>query len=153
MKSTKILIILTLLLGSTISIQAQEKQNDATWEETIEFLKGNIQYMESTNKSRISNIKLDNKTLEYRINFGSDYSYFHIVQINLNKLNSVSLTSKNNIELNLIGDFVIKSGQDNEKHRQNNDWVKFDKSIRDKMLKAFKHLAYLANEKRKESKF
>ncbi len=43
MRKIKILTLLALMLGSIVTTQAQERQNDTTWEETIQFFKDNME--------------------------------------------------------------------------------------------------------------
>jgi len=72
----KNLIVLLVLISSLISVHSQEKQNDATWAETIAFLnkyKSNITEIGTfghINTYKISSISFENNKLMVTVDYG-----------------------------------------------------------------------------------
>lgn len=165
----KIVLIVTLLTAS-VALNAQEKQNDATWEETIEFLK---EYVPKFNHRRsIENLKVndlnDSGDEEYYIKENTIYFKYKEWTNTRNLLNlaDVYITEDNagakNVKLDFDDGFQKSSyGIDLTElltiHEDNSRSVKYYVDPKgeavNRLIKAFKHLAYLAKEKRKQSKF
>lgn len=172
----KTILTLALFITSLTLTFAQEKQNDATWEETIEFLKNNIDRFSHSEDQTLSTGKHLISNYEYSIegNFLKNTTpNWCNVKTDLIQLKNVTLTS-NGIKLFLNKNAVVTTFIDSRNKqyytdyriswcktlvRENNEltckesyWNDSDEFIQ-RMYKAFKHLAYLANEKRKQSKF
>lgn len=163
MKNLKFLIVLTLLLTGTVATQAQEKQNDATWEETIEFLKNNTNVLNwtepySRDRKHKHSVNITNEKLIFKtIRVFSDGSGGKITKtLMLKDLIKAGYSGAKSryIRLTANGDLITVS--DYQSYNSGTLALPLPKNIDDmagRILKAFKHLAYLANEKRKESKF
>ena len=164
------LLIIVLIVFSVLKTHSQEKQNDATWNETISFLEDNLRLIkgkiifsdisksetiETTlsfdkssimvkNKSRAENFSMnDNRSLNLldlssaKLTKGDGYSYIMLLP-RTNGLvkceEEYGFSACNFIEIG------INSGE-----------------LKQRTLKAFKHLAYLSNEryakKKAKSKF
>lgn len=176
MKKIRLLTLLALMLGSIVPTQAQEKQNDATWEETISFLNKNISklnipggtYLHSVNETKLEQFSDSRSNISRRVDlielksakFTNSTNEGH----NCKNFNQIKLDfTKNTVSIFLLDDeyylenhfFIPLCGKyiDEPSCRcVTNLWNEQDIFIQ-RFLKAFKHLAYLANEKRKESKF
>lgn len=167
----KNLLFLTTLTLLSTGIYSQEKQNDATWEETISFIKENLSiynfvthsnpYGEINNTMTIDNKGLLILTRKYRDGSSG------IFKANLKNLIEIRrLLTPFSIDL-VFEDYSVEinDGRDNYirlpiyRKRDHYDKNKNELHISEKaplfnrMLKAWTHLAYLANEKRKNSKF
>jgi hypothetical protein len=178
----KTLLIITLFIGFG-NVNAQDASNDATWGETIGFLKSNISkfdmtlirfgtsdgYKGVTKESyeikesvlerltvSLSNTSINNETWK------ADLKELVSVGELSEKTQSLLLNfTKNSV---LIDDFEYTQRQDlfsivlcSKKNVVTNacdryEWKKEDEFVQ-RMVKAFQHLAYLAKEKRKKSKF
>lgn len=194
-------LILTILFGMINLSKAQEKQNDATWEETIEFIKENIENFNSSLEVRSKQITTESK-------FNSNIEDNKLVQVSIQSVitypNNARESKKYSTEIrkvklkdivkakferspggfDLLSLYFIENSVNQEYKMQSTGkevegkvssitvvgcekayrysdgrikcegefWNKNNESIQ-RILKAFKHLAYLASEKRKESKF
>lgn len=168
MRKIKTLTLLALMLGSIVT--AQEKQNDATWEETVDFIKENLQYAVADPEYFEKKVKytiIDNKELEYKVlEVSSDDCFWKSTNnIPLNKIEKASYIdyTKDSYykENNIYCALKIKTSEEYIKY-SNCKKTRFGKEINllfssvqltKCMVKAFNHLAFLAKEKRKESKF
>lgn len=185
MRKIKTLTLLVLMLGSIVTTQAQEKQNDATWEETIEFLRDNISkfnIIQTYKKSyKDTPSKIENKyTIERDLIIANSGDW--LFKADLRELKAVLIAKRlgssdkqpvYHFQLEFTKNSVSSRYNDGEEPKGKHIIIslceyiyitkedsscsdplwKIDDEFVQRMLKAFKHLAYLANEKRKESKF
>jgi len=174
------LLTLTLFLNLTAFSNAQDASNDATWEETISFISENLKYavLESLeqkirkedlgkNYARISNkpkhsVQESFLKTHYSSKRMSDNSTSNAYrETALNKLKMVTIEEETNdnlttyrVTLILTGDFSSIKINDYEEKFTDKAYIHFDdKTLAKRMTTAFQHLAYLSNEKRKQSKF
>lgn len=177
-------LLLIVLITSGFTINAQTKQNDATWEETVEFLKENIGKFSKTLHS--TNAKTKQFSVPFKTNYeivngkiGNTQTGGYIWQASLSDLveavikendggSIVLYFTKNAVTVSVPVDnggyeeqkrndfpisFCVKETIQNYKVSCNkSQWNTNDSEVQ-RTLKAFKHLAYLANQKRKKSKF
>jgi len=162
MKRTKILIATFFLIVTNLVI-AQEKQSDATWEETINFLVQNSAYIDdSVDHSRngtgynISNFRIEDSVLYWTVNQENDSNIHNQQQLPLQKLLKCTLEKEavskynhpNTIKLKLTGEYAVYGPY-------TIDYARFyidDVEMRPRILKAFQHLTFLATEKRKKER-
>lgn len=194
MKSIKLLLI-GILFFATSNIIAQEKQNDATWEETISFLKENISVFSGTkyysllrdgredrNTSNDYEVFINNSreieailksfhrwsrkaNLDYLLRperkiteDGEEKFILHFIQ---NKVDdsytdpgTIDNSKKSSIEINVYRRQTIKYDKNgDDKFISGVLMFNENSELPSRIFKAFQHLAYLAKEKRKESKF
>lgn len=190
----KTFLTLVLLFIANFSI-AQDASNDATWEETIDFISENLHYFDL--KQEITKVHYKTREETYynfswarhiekdkiKVNFIcsnhdviGDYDY----EADLKNLKKVELINHNNGNLffhlsfeSLAVSEISKGSHDIRKMDVINInlktyWYRDEKEgepykysggfnvtdeIVQRMYKAFQHLAYLAGEKRKQSKF
>ncbi|WP_074940612.1 hypothetical protein [Algibacter lectus] len=173
------LIVFTLLIFSANNVHSQEKQNDATWEETINFISENLKYtvieslQQKFNQQSFDNeyATIANKTkhsikdnflnTKFSSTYNKDKSVSYVYfETPLNKLKKVTLEkaindefTTFNIGLKLTGKFAKRTSDDEEKFFDSILLSFDDHTLANRMTKAFQHLAYLASEKRKQSKF
>lgn len=177
----KVIIVALLIFTTLIYINAQEKQNDATWEETVEFLKTNINKLSITqnddhNSSRISykivdeilfknynlsygdgemNVNLKNlKSVEY--NYDKYAKGIKLSFTNMSVTRTIKWKTGNKTESLQMDGFTIQSCKYINYAEKigctSVAWSEKDEMVQ-RIYKALKHLAYLANEKRNNSKF
>ena len=166
MRKIKLLTFLTLMLGSIT--QAQEKQNDATWEETVDFIKNNMEVFKKNGNRYSREAVISDKEIIYKEIYAEDKFTYILKLEDFNKLTAGKLKFEGGSESNnpvfylqTEGDLVRwewdSSTGENDLGYQNFLSIKIYLGIDNpkfkRLVKAFKHLAYLANEKRKESKF
>ena len=172
MKTKLLAILLSTGIGLT---NAQEKQNDATWNETIEFLTDNLQYtapvkgnFETFVECKIVNndflVQKKIQSTYYGEVNSCEFNYnLSFDKIDIIEVNSYANTDITPILFKLKGDLVknIKSCKGSTWGRRNGE-IEFtnnlsisfpNKDLANRMAQAFRHLVYLANEKRKQSKF
>lgn len=156
MKTIK-LITLTLFIGFVTITNAQDETNDATWEETISFLK--------KNNDKISNdfedfkLYIDNDKIimkfenSHGLKFRKSFELKYFKEVNI-------FPSSGHITINLVGNYikeeVLYSNQKEWEKWDDND-NKVDIKVNDtewkpRIGKALQHLAYLASKKRKEKR-
>lgn len=165
---------------------AQEKQNDATWEETIDFLQKNVAVFLTKEEIVVNGGKnryyVNTEEIKFENGFMKVFKHMYAKNaFDLHPHASVDLSKLNNVEFKVINDAnvlilnfepnsVLSSVLEvpNETKRTSvfhfsnciirgdvcveYAWFKNDEIIV-RLEKAFKHLAYLANEERKKSKF
>lgn len=161
MRKIRLLTFLALMLGSIVSTQAQEKQNDATWEETVEFINDNLQYAIPITEFKQEEIKceiLNNEKLKIEVIKIKDgerctYKYTHIIPLRKLKEARYYIVHGEGVELEFAGKYVKTLTCKWSNFASVSRIVFSSQELAKRMAKAFKHLAYLANEKRKESKF
>ena len=157
MKTLKpVLAILFLILSLTTN--AQEKQNDATWEETIGFIekyKTNLEAIGLAWYNRDNEKQYD----DFQIVFSSDHIYFNslngkndFISISLKKLRRCYKANAKWINIKTTGDYIHykpadKSAADFEVNRIS-IWIS-DTEMLPRILNAFKHLTDLSKEQRK----
>ena len=176
----KLLIFFTIVTLTNLS--AQEKQNDATWEETISFLKkykDQITHWQSPYRgmpdkpdyevNNISNTKwVFNGNASGRVRMTNGYTQrkdVYKITISLNKLQKVKMSDyfDDKIDLNTTGNNIIydekmyNDGRINERYTKiiNSSYfgiVVYDEEMRPRIYKALKHLTYLATKKREEAR-
>jgi hypothetical protein len=161
----KISLIILFVVFSVIKIYSQEKQNDATWNETINFLEDNLRLIKG--KIIFSNI-FKTETIETTLSF--DKSSITVKNIS----RSDNLSTKDNRSLNLLdlssakltkGDgysYIMLLPRINGLVKCEEEYgfsaCNFieiginSEELKQRTLKAFKHLAYLSNERYAEKK-
>lgn len=192
MKTTKLLTVLLLYVATAFvtKVNAQEKQNDATWEETIDFIKKYSYLIEDVKYFDNPDVTIDD---EYIYLSSSGYAYysssstyngeFYTTEIKINNTIKLPIENIRKLEdywenkdvLYLVENVYIsadlkkdKSASYNDKdypetyEKYQNSWDEFKlyfnesssnyKEDSNRLRKAFYHLAYLANEKRKKEK-
>lgn len=156
-----------LLLFISLSTTGQEKQSDATWKETVDFLnkyKNHItsgEYSDCITKRVIEwpvkNISISQSNLT--IKFGSKYNSTEFIKfvVTLNKIDNFSsgrlrttgdyieVYSERKCDWNLDGYVSLKS---TTIKTNNLNFRITDNEMRSRIYKAFQHLTYLAEEKR-----
>ncbi|PHR71879.1 MAG: hypothetical protein COA67_05675 [Lutibacter sp.] len=154
----KTLTLLIIVLGFSFNTFAQ--LNDATWEETISFLKENMHHLQlrgpnGPGGSFTENSEIDNyylKTVRSWFEKDSSKDYIQYIHMKLTDLRAASLNKDGNIRLygktKLAYNHRPNFEPDNDMHLKCRDSF-----MKDRILKAFKHLAYLAQEKKGGSKF
>lgn len=182
MITKNLLFVFLLLFMQGQKLYSQDKQNDATWEETIDFLKEYVSYLNYKSKkisgriykSHITyhqKIKVDSKEIiveRYFTNTKSNYcSKDDIETVRMNLKDLIGTSRQGSLILKSNGNLVsltsIDCYNDNGKtgFSENVDLVDYfwislntnDKNTINRIEKAFVHLAYLAKEKRQKSKF
>lgn len=165
MKTIKLLLI-GILVVATSNIVAQEKQNDATWEETISFLKENISRFDQPTDAYYFD---QNIIIRERIDSNNDPKSKRIYSAESKDLLSIDI-EKTSIRLTFRKNSVKFKNLYNNKFQYEDEtiislcsvWNKdeckkrlynSDDEFVKRIYKAFQHLAYLAKEKRKKSKF
>ncbi|SDS09632.1 hypothetical protein SAMN05216503_1967 [Polaribacter sp. KT25b] len=179
MKTTIKTILLSLCLTTTFFCNAQDASNDATWEETVEFIestKKNYLNFYVYKESRSMDIKqLSFSSLDLTIEGEGSYNLessvkesIKLVNIDLSKLKradvwyrtlNLEFTSEKAVAYSQISYsvFYIRDWQPLRKRDDfNKDFIKIKLTKDDEMLprieKAFQHLAYLATKKREEER-
>lgn len=155
MKTRKLSVAVLLFIAIALitNVNAQEKQNDATWEETVEFInmqKGKVNYAFKWGKVEdvpLKEFHIEGKVLnsknEGNCRYGLDLSKLLSAQeINLNE-NKYPMPM---MKLTFTGNYNICEGFD-EKFNEVY-YAITDVEMRSRVLKAFKHLAFLATQKR-----
>lgn len=152
-------LILTLtLFTTTLTVTfSQEKQSDATWEETIQFIKQNSSFMGDG---------LEFKNVQYDINFIENLQFnSYIMKYNVNNtISEIDLSKLNNLVeiednpenrffLELTGKyakktFVYYDESPTIKHMNRVALIVSDNDMAIRIKKAFQHLTYLAIQKR-----
>ncbi|MDO1502107.1 hypothetical protein Q2T40_18380 [Winogradskyella maritima] len=172
----KAFVVIYVILTS-LTVFPQEKQNHATWEETVAFIDKYIakasllelNAMNNTYKINNFNVSINNDLLKITINqyskesfkYGYDRTHkIYRTQLNYNltdlvsskwmylhfrKSQLVTINGKNNVSGNM--DFTH-----DEKLKSFKITGFDDADLKDRLNKAFKHLAYLATEKRKKER-
>ena len=162
-------LALLIFLAVTLFSNAQDSSNDATWEETIDFLNENDSFFLAEWYYNKANHR---KTLEFRID---DYRFLKIKHksyqkyvstyvVDLDHLFKVSLPPDNGVYENWIF-LKVSSDRYGKLERLDEETAKskkydadvFSVFIKDKLmypriLKAFQHLNYLANKKREKER-
>jgi hypothetical protein len=154
MKKSLLIIALFIGLGN---VNAQDASNDATWEETIEFINENLQYANGQDNdfSIIEDIYLkENKIFVY---YASESGRKKKNILPLNKIKSAddwdthcAIWFTGNYS---ISEYTKSNGEKDSTYKTNNGELYFEKELRLRMIKAFNHIAYLNSEKKKKSKF
>lgn len=154
------------MLGSILTTQAQQRQNDATWQETVDFIEKNMKYLENSKLYETIDVILTDYfiIIQYeQHNLNKDLYCEGIYKIPVNMLDQIYVfesivhfkTTEKNIQLkykNCRGyPWIDNNGK---KEFKKVAYLKFaTKDLATRIGKAFKHYVYLANEKRKKSKF
>ncbi|WP_272972598.1 hypothetical protein [Croceibacter atlanticus] len=158
----KNLYLITVLTLFSLTVNAQDASNDATWEETIEFLDGKLK-LDVIDRGIIhfgyeglfypKSITINSKYIHLKGGFrpsnrvGTEYGKEIKIPLikyhkNLNERPNVKLVSK-----------AIEIEFDNSKLNYDNFyfWID-DKELEPRITKAFQHLAYLATKKREDER-
>ena len=164
----KLLILFTIL--TLTNLNAQEKQNDATWEETISFLnKYSDMLMRFDNRSSVmdwtkfTNVKFQNKDnttfliLEYSLNpqiLITNYDLKYLDKVEWQEKSKVNSIDWSNWKDVITIKFTrpqpyIFDGKKRGTYKQHAIKIS-DSEINERYFKALKHLAYLAKKKREE---
>ncbi|PHR71878.1 MAG: hypothetical protein COA67_05670 [Lutibacter sp.] len=154
----KTLTILIILLGFSCNSFAQEKQNDATWNETIEFLKNQLNERVEYESGReyANSFKITSTTLTtyFKAVIPTKHSVTSTETIKLNNLLVVNVNDEKFIKEVIVIRTVNKSVLSNTGRLSYIAVLRInDEFERNRILKAFKHLTYLAQEKNGKSKF
>jgi hypothetical protein len=174
MKNTLKTVITLLLISLSFTTYAQEKQNDATWEECIEFINVNIYsilrytYMDKGNSPWGYNYSINNtkfiakKNSAYKPEYslilsnlkvaekGPKYGTINTKHVGEHCNNFGTITIRTTNDLKMGEEYT---GTSNDVSDTQMILIIEDDEMRERMLKAFKQIAYLAAEKRKDSKF
>lgn len=159
-------ICIFIVLISSFSY-SQTKQNDATWEETIAFIKKYSRHLEGPQSEgeRIENFNIDSKTIRFKWINRHNHSWYKgietvVVSAPLLKLMKVSKGESGLyiIYIWLTGNYVSRNGESVDLRKNKRSKISFKTSVfkfaikdvemRDRMFKAFKHLTYLAKQER-----
>jgi hypothetical protein len=178
MKTIQLLIVIIFLSVSTFST-AQDASNDATWEETISFLKDFVPkfnhtdlYLPDETRSRNYSYEIENNTLISTENWRNGNK--EVYKADLLELKEVYI-SKNSGDIVLRYTGKVVTGKSSwlsdsnkaaqfinlvSKNGDNGDYFKIieyfspiESENTQRLYKALQHLTYLAIEKRKSSKF
>lgn len=165
----KKLIPLLLIAFFNCNLASQTKQNDATWEETIAFIKKYSYHFDYPKnlylaEDRIENFNIDSNTIGFKRiqRDNTPYSKWlstSLWSVPLKKLDAAKVSQEiNGLYLFFTGDYcTVKKEEVNFKkntkelrsYKTNGlGLVIKDVEMRQRMIKAFKHLAYLAKQKR-----
>ena len=160
------LTLLVFLIAFTTTTYAQDASNDATWEETVEFVIKQVKLFEHT-RTHIKTERFSKTTyyvnddIFYRKTTWQDGSY-SMSQGNLENLKKVNLRDSyiglnftpNSVldtqddDYSVRGDsmgIMLNSLLDKGKYKISFEWEKEDNQVQ-RLYRAFQHLAYLAGE-------
>jgi hypothetical protein len=161
MKTLK-LLILTLFLSLTTFTNAQDASNDATWEDTIDFLNKNLTANKIEKKMfyfnnferyvyDVSNITIDSKYLYVKGGININYrggEDNREIKIPLLKLKSVRVDF---LKVYLVSS-AIKFKYDKVDWNFDEFYFEIDNDeLEPRIIKAFQHLAFLATKKIKDA--
>lgn len=148
----KTFLTLLLLVIANFSI-AQDASNDATWEETIEFISEQKEFIQKgwnwhpikPDKERIEKFIIEGEI------FTIQFEAYCEVIVDLSKLYSANILTEyeTTIELKFTGNYSKDFCEDVRNFNEFYIGVS-DIEIRPRLLKAFQHLAYLATNKRQK---
>ncbi|PHR71880.1 MAG: hypothetical protein COA67_05680 [Lutibacter sp.] len=143
----KTLTILIIALGFSFNSFTQTKQNDATWEETIEFLKENLHYATSYKPFKMT-YEINSKELIKTSHFTQSPKSFETF-----KLERLFLT-KTSDKYNSLGSlgYTLNLINVNKNGGNIRMFIK-DYSMYNRINKAFMQLAFYAKLKREKSRF
>lgn len=160
-----IYLFLALSFCNITNIFAQQQQNDATWEETISFLEDNARSMRgkiiwaSNHKAETLETTISNNktvlTVTNKTPYGDGFQ-IDIRNINLSDLSYISLDEGQ--EHSYIMLWSREKGSVNCKKDNSFSPCNFieigieNKEMKNRVVKALKHLAYLSNKKNEEKK-
>lgn len=173
MKLIKIIFLFTFLLGFINSTFSQEKQNDATWEETLNFIRENIEYsncnlkwkpnpdteyypctFEITETHMTENSEMYNSKHNGSIKMTKKVRFDEITGVELNNDDFYNLVVKSNNGTIMNVTTEMNGKTDRQKKTSSVFTIQFSsRTTAERFLKAFKHLAYLVRNKEKSSKF
>jgi len=190
MKNTIKILTLSLFLCITTISTAQDASNDATWEETVDFIKSKLGSMRAPHNTKkyeghLQEFDLSNELINRKLFIIKDIElinnegYFtQFLEVDLeNIINSrrvdiieyeisengenkkgirLTLSGKNGVEQNyerVQYEDALKSKRSTKRAFEKLDIIIEDSDMLIRLDKAFQHIAYLAKEKRKQSKF
>jgi hypothetical protein len=164
------IILLIFFMFSIYDSFSQIRQNDATLEETIEFIENNIRAFrgtlgESNHSGFYSKLETIEANLSYDKNiltvknkrtygFTNEHKiYFDIRKVRLNEVTSVEVHESENMSYFLIwASGLVECLDGNESSRCNFIEVGIDNyDMKQRLVKAFKHLGYLNFVRKKEA--
>ncbi|WP_336127789.1 hypothetical protein [Mesoflavibacter sp. CH_XMU1422-2] len=152
-----------LLIVITHTLVAQEKQNDATWAETVGFINKNLEFINGGNPEyKFTNFNINSTSFSWKW-FYKNYNgspNIYSSSLPLSKLLSVEIHNYDpkmsiqqySLHIKLTGSYILTTGEDGT---SNNNYAYIyvsDIEMRPRIYKAFQHLAYLATEKRKQER-
>jgi hypothetical protein len=146
------LVILTLFVSISTFSNAQDASNNATWEETMDFLKENLKYAKEVNnpgKSLVDDCYISDGKITVKTK-SKAHKGIHTIIAPLDKLKEANLIDKN-IEL-FFGEQYVTIDNNSYIIKYRFFYLKFDSELNPRMLKAFQHLTYLNSERLKKSK-
>lgn len=175
--------ILLLFILLALSLYSQEKQNDATWKETVDFISeyvatmntgmelfypdfGNTFIEQFEYRVEDDNLIVNHKGKDFNVNYSIDMKYLKKGYYMNGAFNLISIPKKGIMEdirkgttrwvgINLgIHDCISKvMSSENKLIKCKRPLTGQRKQYYNRLVKAFNHIIYLANEKRKKSKF
>ena len=155
-------ILFSLFLTTTFFCNAQDASNDATWEETIDFIK--------KNKSFFVKSEYWKKTSNYEFDIDYKYAYisytvredllYNMPSYYINYSTSIDLKKIKTADhgyIKLTGDYIkVSSKRKGKSENVSYDNIEGiyieDTEMKPRLIKAFQHLAYLATKKREEAR-
>ena len=156
----KALLIITLFIG-LVNLNAQDANNDANWEETIGFIVKNQNHLKDGRYYSITpnftSFYIEKNFLFCEYKDSEDNTHMSY-KIDLSKLIQVKLVKQTNtryerddIILKTVGENILVD-YNNEKYgslyRNNIHFFVSNIEMRERLIKAFEHLAYLATNNR-----
>ena len=153
----KLIVQLIVTLIFNVSIFGQERQSDATWDETISFIEDHIEFMQDSStiisfETKMSNDHLTLSVLTRFLNDGEEYDERSINLNDLTSANEFIVTPTGYIKLTARWRGVSQKFKNTIKKTNKLEIVINDDVMRKRFLKAFVHLAYLSNEKQRKKK-
>jgi len=153
----KLIVQLIVTLIFNVSIFGQERQSDATWDETISFIEDHIEFMQDSStiisfETKMSNDHLTLSVLTRFLNDGEEYDERSINLNDLTSANEFIVTPTGYIKLTARWRGVSQKLKNTIKKTNKLEIVINDDVMRKRFLKAFVHLAYLSNEKQRKKK-
>jgi hypothetical protein len=163
----KQILILSIVFFSFIKAMAQEKQNNANYIETVDFIKDSFKHLIVRQESgylhyNTAEIKENSLIIKFGLNPISHQSRRWKAEIPLNWIKKAEnvINEKNSIKLTLsVGVHLLCQTEYSYPDYQvfpEKDYYRLtydNKDMHNRVLKAFKHLSYLNSLKVKKSKF
>lgn len=149
MKQT-LLLIIALFIGIG-NVNAQDDTNDATWEETIQFINSKSDYYSSMTDREFKSFIIKNNTLIiYRKHDDKPHVKADLTKLSSSYILGTSMYPKASIGLVFTGNYVYPDDCCSPADQINIQVL--DKEMRERFYKSTQHLAYLATKKRNELK-
>jgi len=144
-------LVLVSLVLFTLTLSAQEKQNDATWDETVEFLEENISYLNGNYENYYSFQLFIENSNRLKIK-GKDFDgKMWSMSLKLDDINKANMKS-DKIILSAFGK-VVQSSSGNFFPALTIRYENNKKEMASRIAKALKQIAYYNHQRQKKSKF